>query len=154
MPHREAAVGIAGSGHLRLAGAKALRAVGLLIAIEPAGPASGGEELEVALGALLPILATNVWSFALSAVLFGGSFLAVVTAVTRQVRQTLPPARWTAVMGNATALFAIGQLVGPTLTGAIADRQGGLALGLLCSGALLGIATLVALLGPQPTPSR
>jgi predicted MFS family arabinose efflux permease len=109
--------------------------------------------LALTVGALLPILATNIWSFALSAVLFGGSFLAVVTAVTRQVRQTLPPARWTAVMGNATALFAIGQLVGPTLTGAIADRQGGLALGLLCSGALLGIATLVALLGPQPVAS-
>jgi predicted MFS family arabinose efflux permease len=106
--------------------------------------------LALTLGALLPILITSVWSFALSAILFGGSFLAVVSAVTRQVRQTLPPARWTAVMGNATALFAIGQLIGPTLTGAIADRQGGLALGLLCSGALLGIAMLVALFGPQP----
>jgi predicted MFS family arabinose efflux permease len=106
--------------------------------------------LALTAGALLPVVALQLWSFALSAVLFGGSFLAVVTAVTRQVRQTLPPARWTAVVGNATALFAIGQLIGPTLTGLIADRQGGLALGLLCSAALLGSAMLVALFGPQP----
>ena len=109
--------------------------------------------LALTAGALLPVLALRLWSFALSAVLFGGSFLAVVTAVTRQVRQTLPPARWTAVMGNATALFAIGQLIGPTLTGIIADRQGGLALGLLGSAALLGLATLVMLLGPRPQVS-
>jgi predicted MFS family arabinose efflux permease len=104
-------------------------------------------------GALLPIVAPQLWSFGLSAVLFGGSFLAVVAAVTREVRLLLPPARWTAVMGNATALFAIGQLVGPALTGVIADRRGGLALGLLCSAALLGVATVVALLGRQPERS-
>lgn len=106
--------------------------------------------LALTAGALLPVLEPQLWSFVLSAVLFGGSFLAVVSAITRQVRQTLPAARWTAVMGNATALFAIGQLIGPALTGIIADRQGGLALGLLCSAALLGVALLVALLGPQP----
>jgi predicted MFS family arabinose efflux permease len=103
--------------------------------------------LALTAGVLLPVLAPRLWSFALSALLFGGSFLAVVAAITRQVRLALPPARWTAVMGNATALFAVGQLIGPALTGAIADRRGGLALGLICSGGLLASALLVALLG-------
>lgn len=104
----------------------------------------------LAAGALLPILVPQVWSFVVSALLFGGSFLGVVSAITRQVRMYLPAERWTAVLGNATALFAIGQLIGPVLTGAIADMQNGLALGLLGSAALLGVATLIVLLGPPP----
>lgn len=98
-------------------------------------------------GALLPVLAPQLWSFGLSAVLFGSSFLVVVTIITRQVRDALPPARWTAVVGNATALFALGQLLGPVLTGLIADLRGGLALGLLGSAALLGVAAVIALFG-------
>jgi len=101
--------------------------------------------LAMATGAELPVLISQTWSFALSAVLFGSSFLAVVTVITAQVRQTLPAERWTSVMGNATALFALGQLAGPTLTGVIADTPGGLALGLHGSAALLGLAAAIAL---------
>lgn len=101
-------------------------------------------------GAVLPVLAPHPASFALSGLLFGGSFLAIVSALTRQVRLTLPSARWTTVTGNATALFAVGQLLGPTLTGLIADQQGGLATGLLASAACLALAALVVLLGPKP----
>jgi predicted MFS family arabinose efflux permease len=101
--------------------------------------------LAMAAGAELPVLVSQTWSFALSAVLFGSSFLAVVTVITAQVRQTLPAERWTSVMGNATALFALGQLIGPTLTGVIADTPGGLALGLHGSAALLGLAAAIAL---------
>ncbi len=99
------------------------------------------------LGAALPVLAPAGWSFLVSAVLFGSSFLAVITVITLEVRATLPPARWTAVTGNATAVFAFGQLVGPALTGLIADMRGGLALGLLGSAVLLGVAALIALAG-------
>ncbi len=104
----------------------------------------------LAVGALLPILVPQIWSFVVSAVLFGGSFLGAVSAITRQVRMYLPAERWTAVLGNATALFAIGQLIGPVLTGAIADMQNGLAIGLLGSAGLLGVATLIVLVGPTP----
>jgi predicted MFS family arabinose efflux permease len=102
------------------------------------------------LGALLPVLALSSWSFVLSALLFGPSFLAVVSAVTKQARQALPPARVPTVMGNATALFGAGQLVGPVLTGLVADMQGGLALGLMGSAGVLGLALLLVLLGPTP----
>lgn len=106
--------------------------------------------LALTVGALLPLLLLTLWSFALSALLFGGSFLAVVTAVTKQVRETLPRERWTPILGNATALFAAGQLLGPLLTGLIADMQGGLTLGLLGSAGLLALALLVIVLGPKP----
>lgn len=105
-------------------------------------------------GALLPVLVPRTWSLVLSAVLFGGTFLAVVSALTRLVRLYLPEERWTAVLGNATALFATGQLIGPTLTGAIADMRNGLALGLLGSAVLLGLATLTVLFGPGPERGR
>jgi predicted MFS family arabinose efflux permease len=100
-------------------------------------------------GAALPVLVTELWSFALSAALFGSSFLAVVTAITVQVRRTLPRERWTMIMGNATALCALGQLLGPTLTGIIADTAGGLVLGLRGSAALLGVAAAIALIRPR-----
>jgi MFS family permease len=104
----------------------------------------------LSVGAGLPVAATELWSFALSAVLFGSSVMAVVTAITAQVRLTLPAERWTMIMGNATALFALGQLLGPTLTGIIADTSGGLALGLRGSAVLLGVAAAIALIKPRP----
>lgn len=103
----------------------------------------------LAIATALPVVIRQNWSFLLSAVLFGSSFLAVVTIVTIQVRLLLPEARWTAVVGNATALFALGQLLGPTLTGIVADVRGGLALGLLGSAAILGLSALIALGGRQ-----
>jgi predicted MFS family arabinose efflux permease len=103
----------------------------------------------LSVGAGLPVLVAELWSFALSALLFGSSFLAVVTAITVQVRRTLPVERWTTIMGNATALFALGQLLGPTLTGVIADTAGGLVLGLRGSAALLGVAAAIALITPR-----
>jgi predicted MFS family arabinose efflux permease len=103
----------------------------------------------LSVGTALPVMVTELWSFALSAVLFGSSFLAVVTAITLQVRRTLPRERWTMTMGNATALFALGQLLGPTLTGIIADTTGGLVVGLQGSAALLGVAAAIALITPR-----
>ncbi len=104
----------------------------------------------LATGALLPVLVAQTWSFVLSAVLFGGTFTAVANVVTLQVRAQLPPARWTMVMGNAVALFAVGQLIGPTLTGLVSDMRGGLALGLLGSALILALGAIVALRVSRP----
>lgn len=96
--------------------------------------------------AFLPALWPVPISFGLSAILFGGAFLATVTAVTNQIRVVLPVERVPTVTAHAVALFAVGQLLGPTLTGFVADLPGGLTLGLLLSAAALGLATLVALI--------
>jgi hypothetical protein len=50
------------------------------------------------------------------------------------------------VMGNATALFAREQLLGPTRAGMIAGTSGGRALGLRASAVLLGIAAAIGLI--------
>ena len=101
--------------------------------------------IALSLGALLPVVFPWRWSVVLSAVLFGSAFLAIVTVITLAVRTRIPQARWTAVMGNATFLFALGQFVGPTLTGVVADMRGGLGLGLLGSAAMLSLGAVVAL---------
>ncbi len=99
----------------------------------------------LSLGAVLPVVFPQHWSVVASAVLFGSTFLAIVTVITLAVRTHIPQARWTTVMGNATSLFALGQLLGPTLTGVVADVRGGLALGLLGSAVVLGLAAIIVL---------
>jgi predicted MFS family arabinose efflux permease len=101
----------------------------------------------MAVAAFLPVLLPNLWSLALSGILFGGTFLVTVTTVTNQIRTSVPLERVPIVTAHAVALFAVGQLLGPTVTGIVADQNGGLALGLLLSGGALVLAALVALVG-------
>jgi hypothetical protein len=63
------------------------------------------------------------------------------------------PAQWPAGIAAFTIVFAVGQIVGPSLTGAIADGPGGLARGLAWSAAALALgAVLAALQRPLPRP--
>ncbi|MGI8912689.1 MAG: YbfB/YjiJ family MFS transporter [Chloroflexota bacterium] len=101
--------------------------------------------LVVAIGAALPITNPSLVVALLSALLFGGSFLNVVTAVTAIARRALPPHAWTGGIAALTVVFAIGQCVGPVLSGVLADRSGGVRLGLSLSAALLLLGAFVAL---------
>ncbi|NJN18028.1 MAG: YbfB/YjiJ family MFS transporter [Oscillochloris sp.] len=101
----------------------------------------------LAIASFLPVLLSGATSLALSAVLFGGSFLAIVAAISTEVQRQIPADRWAVMMGHAVSLFAFGQLLGPTLTGLVSDLPGGLALGMLLSGAVLGLAAVTVLLG-------
>ncbi len=106
----------------------------------------------VMIGAILPVLiATRPAVFA-SALLFGGSFLIVPTSVTAFVRKAVPPRAWTAAIAVLTVGFAIGQCIGPWLSGVVSDARYGLAGGLLLSGGILAGAALIALLQREPTP--
>ena len=60
----------------------------------------------------------------LSALLFGLSFLGVITAITQAFRAALPPSAWPRAMGLSTAAFALGQALGPTVAGLFAERLG------------------------------
>jgi predicted MFS family arabinose efflux permease len=122
--------------------------------IDRIGPRPGMALILTALSsaALLPALVPHPLSFIASAILFGGSFLSVVTAMTTDVRLRIPADHWATVTGHAVAAFATGQLLGPTLTGLVADLPGGLALGMLVSGGALASAMLVVLLSLRPSP--
>lgn len=99
----------------------------------------------VTLGTLVPLASSAPGVAFISALLFGGSFLAVVAAVTALVRRTLPAAAWTPAIAALTVAFAIGQCLGPLLAGALADSPGGVRAGLLLAAGLLALGAIVAL---------
>ncbi|MDI3381770.1 YbfB/YjiJ family MFS transporter [Xenophilus aerolatus] len=93
---------------------------------------------------LLPVL-SPAWPVALvSGLLFGAVFLSVVASTTALVRHNLPPAQWAAGISAFTILFALGQIVGPTVVGWIADGPGGLARGLVASALALWLGAALA----------
>ncbi|MGB7420285.1 MAG: YbfB/YjiJ family MFS transporter [Comamonas sp.] len=93
---------------------------------------------------LLPVL-TRAWPVVLaSGLLFGAVFLSLVASTTAFVRHNLPESQWAAGISAFTILFALGQIVGPTVVGWIADGEGGLAHGFIYSAAALWLGALVA----------
>jgi predicted MFS family arabinose efflux permease len=100
--------------------------------------------LLLAAATLLPALSgAPVAAFA-SGLLFGATFLAVVSSTTAFVRHNLPRPRWSTGISLFTIAFALGQIVGPVAMGYISDGAG-LARGFACSaGVLFGAALLAA----------
>ncbi|MGB3864582.1 MAG: YbfB/YjiJ family MFS transporter [Xanthobacteraceae bacterium] len=90
-----------------------------------------------AVGAALPLFSQSPWMLALSAIVFGVAFFAVVTATTAYVRFNYPPALWPAAIAALTISFGIGQTLGPIATGYITDATGSLSSGLGVSAATL-----------------
>lgn len=100
-----------------------------------------------AAGAAIPVFADGPGAAMASAVLFGGAFLATAAAVTAVVRHAAPPYAWGAAIGALTTVFALGQCVGPLLTGALSD-QNGVRAGMALSAVLLAVGAVVALAQP------
>ncbi|MDB5826286.1 MAG: transporter [Variovorax sp.] len=93
---------------------------------------------------LLPVLST-AWPVALaSGLLFGAVFLSVVASTTALVRHNLPQVQWATGISAFTIAFALGQIVGPTVTGWISDGAGGLARGLVASAITLWLGAALA----------
>jgi len=107
----------------------------------------------LAAATLLPVVSTQPAVVALSCALFGCTFLSVVASTTAFVRHNLPPAQWAAGIGAFTIVFALGQILGPSLSGRLADGPGGLARGFVFSAIVLALG---AALGARqrPLPAR
>ncbi len=107
----------------------------------------GGQSMAIlnlllALATLLPILSTQPSAAFISGLLFGAVFLSVVASTTALVRHNLPQSMWSAGISAFTIVFAIGQIVGPVLSGWVSDGVGGLQRGFIFSALslLLGAA--------------
>jgi predicted MFS family arabinose efflux permease len=98
----------------------------------------------------LPLASTTTPVLAVSAALFGGSFLTVSAATTALIRQSRSEADWPRTLAGFTAAFGAGHVAGPVLTGQIADHVG-LRGGLAAAAALLVLATAAASM-QQRTP--
>ena len=97
-----------------------------------------------ALGASLPILGHSPLLLAISALVFGVAFFAVVGSTTAFVRFNYPPSEWPAGIAAMTIAFGIGQTVGPIAVGAITDALGSLSYALNVSAAMLALGAVLA----------
>ena len=112
----------------RFRGGQALALLNALLAVATAIPAAG----------------SNVLAIGLSCALFGATFLSVVASTTAFVRHNLPPAGWARGIAAFTIVFAAGQIIGPSLTGLLADGAGGLARGFAWSAGTLAAGAWIA----------
>jgi predicted MFS family arabinose efflux permease len=100
-----------------------------------------------AIGIALPIAGATGAAFA-SAVLFGGTF-AGITALTLALGGHLETSRSARLIGMLTAVFSLGQMIGPVLDGVIADRAQNYAPALVAAAiCVLAGGVLMALLQP------
>jgi predicted MFS family arabinose efflux permease len=109
-----------------------------------------------AIGAALPLFGHSPVLLAISALVFGVAFFAVVGSTTAFVRFNYPPAEWPTAIAVLTITFGIGQILGPIVTGAITDAFGSLSYALNVSAAMLAVGAIASAfqrrLVPNPSP--
>jgi len=99
-------------------------------------------------GIILPALNDNFWIVLLSAVLYGGSFIGIVSLVLAMAGRFYPtkPAK---LMGKLTLLYGIAQIGAPAIAGIIADNGGSYADSLYIAAAIsvLGAGMILVMQG-------
>ena len=91
-------------------------------------------------GILLPALFPVLWVTLLGAVLFGGTFIGIVSLVLTMAGRYYPtrPAK---MMGKMTISYGIAQIAAPALTGFVAEYTGGYTVGLYLAAAVMAVGT-------------
>jgi predicted MFS family arabinose efflux permease len=97
-----------------------------------------------AIGAALPILSSSPLWLAISALVFGVAFFAVVGSTTAFVRFNYPLPAWPAGIAAMTISFGMGQTLGPIVVGAITDAMGSLSYALNVSAAMLALGAILS----------
>jgi predicted MFS family arabinose efflux permease len=100
--------------------------------------------LQVA-GILLPVAAAGLAPALLGAVLFGGTFIGIVSLVLSMAGRYYPtrPAK---MMGRMTLAYGCAQILAPAVTGWLGSVLGSYAGGLYLAGGAMGVATLLLML--------
>jgi len=97
-----------------------------------------------AIGALIPLAGTSPAILAISALVFGNAFFAVVSSTTAFARLNYPREAWPKAIAVMTIAFGLGQIAGPIATGAITDVMG-LSYALNVSAAVLVLGVIACL---------
>jgi len=97
-----------------------------------------------AIGAALPIFGHSPVLLAISALVFGIAFFAVVGSTTAFVRFNYPSSAWPTAIAAMTISFGIGQTLGPLVVGAITDAMGSLSFALNVSAAMLAVGAILS----------
>ncbi len=99
----------------------------------------------IGVGAAIPLYGTSLPAMILSALFFGGAMFTAPASVTDLVKTSLPKAAWGPAVAVFTVVFAIGQAIGPVLTGWLADATHSLQSSLAGSVAVLLAASATAI---------
>jgi len=105
--------------------------------------AAAGAILSV--GATIPLFSTSLPAMILSALFFGAAMFTAPTSVTDLVKTSLPKTAWGPAVAVFTVVFAVGQAIGPVLSGWLADATHSLYAGLAGSVTILMAASAVAM---------
>ncbi|HSV17973.1 MAG TPA: YbfB/YjiJ family MFS transporter [Casimicrobiaceae bacterium] len=100
----------------------------------------------IAIGAAIPLFATSRVSMLMSALFFGCGMFTAPSAVTDLAKTALPAAARGSAVAVFTVIFAVGQAVGPLVSGWLADLTHSLDWTLAASVAILLAASATALL--------
>jgi predicted MFS family arabinose efflux permease len=96
-----------------------------------------------AFAVVLPVAVPSVAALILSAILFGGTFMAISSLGFARAR-TMQGGTGPRALALMTAAFGLGQMSGPVLAGLLFDRSGSLHFPTLLAGAALVVAALLA----------
>lgn len=100
-----------------------------------------------ALGMALPALVPAPWAAVAGALLFGGTFIGIVTVTMELARRLMPHAQVRAI-GSLTAVYGVGQALGPYLAGRLASELGSPVPSVLAAAAAVALGGLLLALPP------
>ncbi len=97
------------------------------------------------IGILLPVMLGGLFASLFGALLFGGTFIGMVSLVLSMAGRYYPtrPAK---MMGKMTLSYGAAQIIGPAFTGWLAVRLGSYAAGLYVAAAVMAVGTALLLL--------
>ncbi|MCM3217726.1 YbfB/YjiJ family MFS transporter [Niallia taxi] len=99
-----------------------------------------------AIGVVLPVLYISEVSFVTSALLFGATFMGITSLVTT-LAQKINPSISAKTIGSLTAIYAGGQLIGPSLAGIISSHTKSFDAALIGASCVIFIGALFLLTG-------
>jgi predicted MFS family arabinose efflux permease len=98
-----------------------------------------------AIGVILPVLSGTEWAVALSAILFGGTFMGIVALTITYAREVVPSQQAARAIGMLTAAFGVGQVVGPLVATGLASGPKDFGLSLVAASSALFVGGLLML---------
>lgn len=101
-----------------------------------------------ALGILLPVLSPGLTAAYVGALLFGGTFMGIVS-LTMSLGQQLAPQQSARILGLLTAVYGAGQMIGPLLAGMLAEQTSNFTLPLVGATIVVAVGGVLLLVGAQ-----
>lgn len=98
------------------------------------------------IGIAMPVIWISDVTLIVSALLFGATFMGITTLATTLARQ-ISPYNSNQIIGYMTAIYAIGQIIGPSIAGILSTHTSNFNAALLCSAGVVLLGALLLLTG-------